>query len=268
MVGGMSIAIESCIGQEAKRLVHKDRQKGKLVASLYAASLLGLQKGRQIRAAYFFMRYLDDLLDGEIEPGEMSPREYASDVLEQLESGHIKPDDRIKQLGAYTLSHLEPAHEVRDQMARILRAMIFDYDRRLVRQTVSSEQLHEYYAGMLDASVDGALTAIGSSGRSNDTPGLGLNLGRLYSLRDLRPDWTSGIINIPGEVLISTGVGVDVPYGEMVDAPGIRTWIHDETVSATDAMQRILRRTSELPDIRARIVIVGLGNGAIRSVRA
>lgn len=62
-----NLGVEGIIASEAHRFIQKDPSKLKLVAGLYALSGVNLELGKVARASYFFIRHLDDLLDGEME---------------------------------------------------------------------------------------------------------------------------------------------------------------------------------------------------------
>lgn len=278
-----TMQVESDSLHEAKRFWQKDPSKKTLIAFLGATSLIRPGKGTLIRSLYYFVRGIDDLLDGEYvgDPITADPKGYAEDIKYQIvKNGTVQPNDRLTRLGNYAVPRIFRLASKNDNVgvsiSTLIDEMVFDYDRRQNRAVSNAIRLKQNYTGGLDESLNLLFVALGSSIRSRDIGAYSFAQGRLYAARDLEKDWGLGIINVPSEVLIGRAkLTSEVPYSELIAEPLIETWLQGEITQGVDDMKKSLglasdffqrRSHSFLPD-PGLVVLKGLGNGIVRSVR-
>lgn len=239
--------VERIVASEARRFIQKDPSKLKLVAGLYALSGAGLELGKVARASYFFVRHLDDLLDGEIQ-GEADPIGFAEDLRDQITTRQFRASPRIGRLAAYALPALERRGRPDDNPAgdfiQVIDAMMFDHQRAKNRQTLTAEELKKYYYNVLDPGTNLMLIGFCSDLRIRDIPSFSPNLGRLYSVRDIEKDWELGFVNIPSEILVDASLDRTASIGEMTRSPDIQAWFNDEVADASANLHAI---RSDLP---------------------
>lgn len=241
-MGLISDGVEQIIASEARRFAGKDPTKRKLVAGLYALSAVSPELGKVARASYFFIRHLDDLLDGEM-TGVANPLEYTEHLREQIIQGRPGTTRSIGRLASYALPVLEkrghPTDNPRADFVQVIDAMVFDYHRRQTRQALSGAELTDYYHHVLDPGANLMLMGFRSVIRVNDLPSFSPNLGRLYSVRDIRKDWELGFINIPTEVLIDGQLDPDMPFDILVRNQFAQDWFAAEIHEAGMQLQTI-----------------------------
>lgn len=270
-------------GAEARRFIAKDPTKKRLAVFLGASSLLGIKTGTLTKSTYYFLRGLDDLLDGEYvgTGAPQDPKEYALDVKQQVQRGVILPKDRLTRLGSYALPRLQKKERSNDSteqsMATLIDEMVFDHDRRINRTAITKDRLWQNYTQTLDESINILLLALGSSVRSTEVPDYSLAQGRLYSVRDLAKDWNLGVINIPIETLADARVSTEDTYNEVASNSTIQNWMYAETqqgvASMSDAIA-VVRGLDEPPLLHlpgvsipgsGQLVLSGLGAGILKS---
>lgn len=264
----MSDGVELTAGHEAIRLVKKDRAKLKLTLGLYALSLKDREIGKLTRASYFFARHLDDLLDGEMD-GIADPVGYAQSLSEQIKKDEFDDSMKISRLAKFAVPILEskakPDDNPRQEFVDLIDTMVFDYDRRLDRRTLSSEELELYYSQILNPGIDLMLIGFESEVRTCDIPNYSRNLGRLYSVRDLEQDWSVGIINVPTETLWNANLSAEDSYQELTSNSVITAWAEDEVIDATRRMVRVQETIANIPEKLSVTVLNGLASSAIKA---
>lgn len=261
--------VEQVVASEARRFVSKDPTKLKLVAGLYALSGVNLELGKVARASYFFIRHLDDLLDGEM-AGVADLLGYTEDLRDQVTSRQFKDTPRIGRLAAYALPVLErrgqPSDNPGADFVQVIDAMVFDYHRRLERRTLTEDELATYYNDTLDPGTNLMLMGFRSDLRAGDIPAFSPNLGRLYSIRDFKKDWEHGFINIPGEVLAANNLISSQDFVEVAGHAGIQEWFGDEIADASAWLQAV-RQDIPSHERLTRIVLNGFIDQAVQVQR-
>ena len=264
----MRKGVEGIVWDEAKRFVSKDPTKRKLVAGLYAMSLRGWETGKITRASYFFLRQLDDVLDGEM--SNANPLKYAQDRRQQVETGEFIGTSAIDNLAKFALPRLEqrakPGDNPRGEFLTVIDAMMFDHNRRLGRQTTTADTLLAHHKRSNDPPFNILLTGIESNLRMRDIPDYGTSMGRIYSVRDLDKDWQLGLINIPDEVLTTAEVAPSDSLDMVRRNPLVDEWLHEEVTDSSAVLQAV--RKEVLPDTEplARLIIGGMARQAMQSV--
>jgi hypothetical protein len=261
--------IEGIAAAEALRLVGRDRGKFKLVLGLYALSFKEGEVGKATRAAYFFARHLDDVLDGDRNV-TVDPIDYARSLQKQVAVNKFDNTLKIGRLAQFALPIIEkvaqPADDPRGEMIRLIDALVFDYERRQQRRPLSEHQLRTYYQDVLDPGLNILLTGLGSKIRMCDVSEYSPNLGRLYSVRDLEDDWRSGIINVPSETLVDAKVSGWDSYDGMRGSVVVDEWVNREVHEAVTGLQETQQTISGHAERWPRKILNGLADSAIKAV--
>lgn len=260
--------IERATGTEALRFVRKDKAKLKVVLGLYALSLKDRETGKVARASYFFLRHLDDLLDGEVAGVTNDPVSYADSYRSQIETREFDPDSRIAKLAQFALMVLErkakPTDNPSGEFIRVIDAMTIDYERRQERCALSSDALLSQYSNTLDPSFNLLLIGMDSDVRAEDAPTLSPSLSRLYSVRDIAKDWQQGIINVPRETLTAAELTTQATYEQLKAAPIINEWVEQEVNEASANLTTVQQQLTQLPERLTRRILNGLTNSALK----
>jgi len=105
--------------------------------------------------------------------------------------------------------------------------MVFDYERSKERRTLTSQELGDYYWKTFSPVINILLIGLKSDLRAQDIPALAMTQGELYTIRDLPTDWKRGTINIPGEVLSSSGLTSNSSFVELANSRNLQDWFGD-----------------------------------------
>lgn len=227
------MGVETLMAREATGLVIRRPDKLKHTAGLYLIALLDPKVSKVVRAAYFFTRYMDDLLDGDrrLSNGyQVLP--HIANIRSQVETGRFTREPKIMELAEYSLDALQRKALAGDSPLQdfldIIDIMVFDYHRRQDRQELSTEQLRDYYEKTFFPIHNIMLVGLGSTLRATDIPTFSLCQGRVYSVEHLQADWRVGIINVPAEVLRAARLTSQAPYEIVRQSPVVNTWARNE----------------------------------------
>ncbi len=259
---------ERVAAQEAVRLLRaKPRKFGGIVAGLYLGSLvpgIGPAKTSIARAAYLFMRHIDDVLDGDIKDATGNAL-VPTKVSEFRTSRHP-----IAVLGSYALSELtrrqQPGDDVASDFQRLINSCVFDHERAKDGRFLSAEELREYYDNTMRA-TNLMLIGLGSPLRQDGFPDFASSIGAVYSIRDLRTDWPRGIYNVPIEA-VEAAFGQDnlqTPTSvELLSSPGIISWRQSTMVQAHEVLSATCKMIADTcpTDPGGRILRMFAGSAA------
>lgn len=251
--------IETLIAKEAAGLLVRRPDKLKHVIGQYLISFKDREVGRTGRATYFFIRYMDDLLDGErkLPNGEQVLAHVAS-IRSQIETGDFNGKPEIMKLGEYALGTLirkaragdNPRQEFLDEID----VMVFDNQRQPERRVLTTEQLNDYYRRTFFPIQNLMLTALSSDLRASDIPEFSLCQGRVYSLEHLSTDWRVGLINVPKEILEAAGLHSGSTFLEVTKSPVFKIWAQHELLESKAALLSLQDKFDRLPEtLTARI---------------
>ncbi len=226
------IKIETFSAKESADLVKRRPGFLAMVVGQYLLSFFGPERSRILRASYLPIRKVDDALDGDA-PKILNPLLYVTELRENITRNQLNKSSEERLL-QYALDSLEskakPNDNPREDFISAIDAIIFDYDRSSKRKVLSTYEIEQYYRNAFDPVMNITLMAIDSSLRSRDIPVLSYGQGRVYSARDFRKDWIRGIINIPGEIISSSGLTSLSPVEEAIINPTIIDWFHQSLV--------------------------------------
>lgn len=243
---------EVVVAKEAATLLRRNPAKYiRGVAGMYLMSFYGLELGNTFRSAYYFVRHIDDVLDGDRQITS-GPLAYVQDLRLQVETGNFKNGLTIATLARNAVVNLEKRAKSGDNpradFLDAIDAIIFDYLRSKDRRTLTGFELEQYYHSAFDPVVNLTLMIVNSSLRSKDIPAMSYGQGRIYSVRDLDQDWERGTINIPQEILTQAGLTTSSKIEEVKSSGQIQGWFI-EVLSTTkpqlQALQEQLKASSE-----------------------
>lgn len=248
--------VELLTAQEALKLIRRRPHFVFMVLGQYALSVFGFERSRTLRAAYLPIRYVDDLLDGDAY-GITNPLDFIQQLQRRILEDQLTDSSIDRQLN-YALSILEDKARLNDQprldFVRVIDTIVFDRLRAQERRLLTGDEIEQYYRSAFDPVMNISLQAIDSQLRSSNVPALSFGQGRVYSARDLRTDWTRGVINIPGEVLFAAGLTAHSPLDEVKNNIIVIDWFKEnlrQTKLALLATQILLKK---LPERQTQVV--------------
>lgn len=238
--------VEKLVAKEAIGLLRRKPSKFNHVLGTYLVSFFDCEIGRAGRAAYFFVRHIDDLLDGDRKLKNGKTLDYVTSLRSQIEAGVYTGEPEIIELVAHSLPVLEkkaqPPDSPRQDFLDVIDAMVFDHQRAKKRRVLTAEQLKIYYQQTFFPVINLMLIGLGSKFRACDIPELSFCQGRVYTIRDLQSDWNAGIINIPEEILNGAGLTAHSSYKDVIQSP-VQTWFQAELM---DCERELLSLKSKL----------------------
>lgn len=223
--------VESICLKEAAYLARRSVKYWHLVGKLYLESLRDPHSAKVFRAAYFFCRHIDDVLDGD-RTVTIDPADYVHSILSSMENGHQEPS--IVQLYQFAIGPIKEMATREDDpqsyFVRVIRdAMLFDYERAKERRVLTRDEINQYYDDTFTPVTNIALIIAGSQQRTRDIPEIVTTQGHIYTIRDLTMDLEQGIINIPQEELERAGLNEDfLSYGLVRRNSVLSSWMDNE----------------------------------------
>lgn len=238
------MGIETLMAKEAAGLLIRRPDKFKHTAGLYLISLMDYEVSRSGRATYFFLRYIDDLLDGDRKlPGGGEPLPHIASMRSQMETGNFTGKPEIMELAQYSLDILtrkaRPGDNPKQDFLDAIDIMAFDNQRRQERKALTVEQLNDYYRKTFFPIHNLMLMGLKSSLRAGDIPEFSLCQGRIYSLEHLEADWKAGIINVPKITLNKAGLNPQSSYKEITNSHVVLAWAQDELARSKEELEAL-----------------------------
>ena len=233
--------IETLIVKEATSLLIRRPDKFKHTVGQYLVSFADCEVSRTGRAAYFFIRYMDDLLDGDRRlPNDGQILPHIAAIRSQVETGDFTGEPEIMKLAAYSLDALQkkarPGDNPRQDFLDVIDIMVFDHQRLQDKQVLTTDQLAKYYQQTFAPVHNIMLIGLGSSLRASDIPDFSLCQGRVYSVEHLRADWKAGIINIPEEILKIAELTPQSTCEEITESSVVKIWAENELRESKTAL--------------------------------
>ena len=240
------MGVETLMAREATGLIIRRPDKLKHTAGLYLISFLDPEVSRIGRAAYFFTRYMDDLLDGDRRlPNGDQVLPHIAAIRSQVATGKFTREPKIMELAEYSLDALQrkalAGDNPRQDFLDVIDIMVFDYHRRQDRQELSTKQLNDYYKKTFFPVHNIMLVGLEATLRAADIPTFSLCQGRVYSVEHLQADWRVGIINISEEVLKAADLTSQSSYEMVRQSPIVNSWARNE-LQESKAELLLLRR--------------------------
>lgn len=238
--------------REALRLAKKDTPSHvTLVLGLYALSCKERELGQVARASYFFMRQMDDILDGDLQI-RGNPLALAQSVRQQIESEDYNDKLGLAVLAKYSIDALRvrarSSDDPKGDFLQAVDSMIFDHERSKERKALTQQDLDDHYWKSFSPVVNLLLIGFRSKLRASDIPTLSIAQGRLYALRDIQTDWPRGTINVPQEVLSESRLSPSSSLDDLKSNPCLQEWFKEECRSSINelaALQEFLVQNGE-----------------------
>lgn len=268
---GEKLEVERLAASEALRLVRRDsRQYTKQIAGMYVSNLvfegLTFDDARLARAAYFYVRHIDDALDGEHSgyPNSQATPEQLPVNLAELDSSKHP----IAKLGRYAMKGLAQRQKPNDKpvedMQRLVNSMAFDYERSQNGAVFSDKtDLQSYFSNMARGTNLMFMGFRSVLREDIDLPHFANGTGRVQSARDLREDWLTGIYNIPADALTDISPeyepGYPLPtYGELIQLNGFVEWQIDQLHQAHTELTESKSIADDIgkSDAGARVIVL------------
>lgn len=240
------MGVETLAGKEALRLLRRNPEKyARGVSGLYMLSLADPGIGRLARASYFFLRHVDDALDG----GGVrisDPLFYVLSMRDQIATDEFRDTPPIVNLAQYALvgfnERAQKDDDPKQDLLDVIDAIVFDYERSRSRQPLSTKELDGYYRRAFFPVVNLMLIGLGSKFRATDIPELSFCQGRVYTVRDLKEDWMQGIVNIPDEILSRGGLSPSSPFQTIRGNDAVGTWFSSELSKSKPELLLLLHK--------------------------
>lgn len=167
------------------------------------------------KPTYFFCRYVDDLADGDRKlPSLYTDFASFTDRMKALvEDCEVEKKHPIERVLADAINKLcrKSANSsiVKKELVSFLDSMLVDYNRRLNSSVLTKKELDQLYDDSFSSVLHLTFIGTGTVLERTYITQLGLIQGKLYALQDLKEDLTAGIINLPEELVISTGLTLE-----------------------------------------------------------
>lgn len=262
--------IETKVASEAFGIIRRRPEKIGHITGMYLISLGNCEAGHAGRAAYFFLRYMDDLLDGDRKIDGIDPLSHTLTIRSQVASGNFTNNPAVVELGEYALKILDknarPGDNPKQDMLESIDAMIFDNERMKTRRALTKDELIDYYRHTFYPIHNILLTILKSQLRAEDIGKFCLSHGRVLSVEHLEDDWNKGIINIPDDVLEASGLTPDSPYLSLAQSPVVRNWNLNQLQQSEKDLLELQARLKKLPEKLTSIIYGYLVRSMLKNV--
>ena len=202
-------------------------------------------RGKFLESYYTLMRYLDDIVDGDIPlpEGYSSESEYITEKI-VFSTNPLKPKDQADTLMIYCFELAKKfGEDFKSETADILQSLLFDANRRGKSLIFSQEEL-SYHFHLLD--IRGTIRATLKIFKDNPDKytilePLGKACRYQYDLEDFESDIATGYTNISREDCERFGISPEALQKR--STPGIRAWIRhhaEEGITLLKEHHRIL----------------------------
>ncbi len=235
--------------KEAAYLARRSVKYWHLVGKLYLESIMNPHSARVFRAAYFFCRHIDDVLDDD-RVISSDPEAYVHDILNAMKKGYKGPP--IVDLYNFAINHIQKmANDSDDPESYFVRviedAMLFDYNRAKDSRILTRNEIETYYEDTFVPVTDLALIIAGSKLRTDQIPEIVTAQGHIFTIRDMKKDLEKGIINIPHEELEKAGVtGESLYYGTVRQNSSLVSWMDDEVETYRSELNVLKEKLSDV----------------------
>ena len=245
--------------RESLRLIKRDSEKHtKKVIGLWMMPLLirGSGVGRD---AYFFMRNIDDVIDGDLII-QQDPMSYVSDIRKDIVDGYQNPDYPVEQLAFRSIKILNQRKKENDnpkqEFLNGIDGMTADFRRVAVKGILTSNDLEKYYVKSFGPHFNIMSMSIRSNLREKDIETFIICQGLAYTIQDLSTDWQRGLINIPKEVISQSSLTSSSNVSEVQSNSIVREWLREESKEKSEKLNSFLAKTSELKNEKSASLIL------------
>lgn len=254
--------------QESARVISRGPEKySKMILGIWMMPLLIRDTG-VVRESYFFMRHIDDVLDGDFPNLNQNPLEYVENIRMGLieKNLEVSPICILAERSLQVLEKRKKEGDVpRQDFLDGIEGMMGDYKRMQVRELLKGEDYRQNYINSFGPHHNIALVGVRSNLRSKDIETFSYCQGLAYGLQDFDTDWQRGLINIPGEVLGIVGITVNDSHSEVRSNYIVRDWIESEVGQSRVDLNSFLKKLNNLPgEKQAKIFCNSLSRKVVR----
>ena len=211
------------------------------------------KRGELLESIYAFMRYLDDVADGDVPlpNGHSSAADFIQEKIE-LANGEREPNDAADKLLLYCFELAnQTGEDYLSETNDILSSLHFDAKRRNPDMPITfprSELQHHFHLLDIRGTIGACLKLSQEKGvRHDDLQPLGDASRIYYTLRDFDEDIRTGFNNVP----IEDAQSLDIKPEDMRDSSSrkMRLWFNRE---AQRGMSMLQEHSIELPKMPLR----------------
>jgi phytoene/squalene synthetase len=253
--------------EESIRLIKTDPEKhtGK-VLGLWMMPLLIRGTGIA-KEAYFFMRHIDDVVDGDLLVE--NPLSYVEEIRKDVFNDNQNQRYPIEKLAFRSLKVLNQRKKNGDNPKQDfldgIDVAIRDHKRAEKKEILTADELSSYYIKSFDPHFNIMLTAVGSNLRSRDVETFSYCQYFAYGVQDFETDWQRGLINIPKETLKLAGLTVENSSKEIRSNLIVKQWVDFESHRNRIDLSNFLEDINNLPNEKsAQLLFNSLSKRVIR----
>jgi hypothetical protein len=185
------------------------------------------KKGKFLESYYALMRYLDDVVDGDIAlpDGYLSESGYISEKI-RFSQDPVSPKDDLDRLMVYCFDLASGfGEDFQQETSDILSSLLFDARRRGKGVILPHEELyHHFHLLDIRGTIRATLKIFGDNpDKYQLLEPLGKACRHQYNIEDFAADIAAGYINIPLEECTSFGIEME-DLGN-VTSPKIQSWL-------------------------------------------
>jgi len=214
-----------------------------------------LKKAQLLRSTYYFVRIMDDVLDGDLLMAG-DPAIYVFCFLQQAKSGILVGRNTAARLGHHVYRRIDRLDSncelLTGYLNTLTEAMLFDRKRSRRGLLLSSLELRGHQLQTLESAHNAAFYIAGVHTRARDISHLIRAQAILTTLRNLKADLSRGLVNIPVDVvtLAQSQGAADLSYEELIPTSAVREWLAGQLAFGTEYLEAAGRMLTELKDRR------------------
>lgn len=221
-----------------KNMIERDEKKYRwFIRALKTFKHIKPAEGRFLETYYLTMRYIDDVVDEDIE----LPIEHAT--TEEFVQSKInflkvkKPRDKIERLMIECFEQAKKLGENFEAETKdILNSMLFDAKRKGKMQIFSENELKQHFYELdIRGTVKGALKIFREKEDYKKIEPLGIASRIYYNLRDYREDIEKGYVNIPREEC--KRLGITQNKLEDITCKEIQNWMKEQAKTGKELIK-------------------------------
>ncbi len=234
-------------------------QYGAFFVGMWVYGLVEPERAGLIRSAYFWLRHIDDVADGDkvLPAGYKSKHNFLQRKIaltEQVFSGGgidvFGDREDILLVDYYSLAKRLKI-DLRDESLAILDTIVLDEERARSRRSLTKEELNSYFDRLDFACVGGGLKVAGETCDSYDLFSLSWAVRTMFNLRDFPKDFAQGIINISREDIADYGIDLGQLKGRdsverLCAYDPMRKWYEDQVETGLDFLADARKGISEM----------------------
>ncbi|MEN8193454.1 MAG: hypothetical protein ABFS12_11600 [Bacteroidota bacterium] len=225
-----------------------------------------INNSRLLRATYCFVRYIDDILDGDRNI-DQDPYEYTITLKEQIENDQFYFTDRISYLACFITTGfraLEGCKEsATNNLISLINCILYDFERARKRITLNAEDINKHLFVSLENSVNIALRISEANISSKEVSELIQAMSSFYTVRDLHADISKNLINIPNEILSQAKheATEHTSLNDLFATETVKTWVKEEFKKGEENLLSFITKFKSIDDKRTRGVLKPIVTG-------